>query len=165
MSTSLPSVAGLVPHLRNLLTRHGLRPAIVFLNGLTAFRYTAVFRFDDEISKTVCFFDREDLKADVLPEMPIVTSYCVYVRDLRSAFSLPDSMTEVLVAAHPMRDRIHAYCGAPLLDAEGDVVGSICHFNVTALPLAESDAQLLEAAAELIMARGFVDPPRANPAR
>lgn len=123
---------------------------IVFLNGLTTFRYTAVFRFENQLLKTVCFYDREDLKADALPEIPIAASYSV-ARDSRSVVSLPDSLAKALLAAHPECTRIRAYCGAPLLDPCGDVVGSLCHFDFEPIPFMDTHAALLEQAAELIM--------------
>ena len=151
MTTDQPADEAIVSHLRELLARHGVRPLLVFLNGLTAFRYSAVFRFDSGNLKTVCFYDRDDPREDAVPEIPVTASYCVFVRDRGRVFSLPDSLVEPCVASHPKRGQINAYCGAPLFDADGNVIGSICHFNLSPVAIGERDGKLLELAAELLM--------------
>lgn len=158
MTIDQPADEAIVTHLRELLARHGVRPLLVFLNGLTAFRYSAVFRFDSGTLKTVCFYDREDPREDTVPEIPVTASYCVFVRDRGRVFSLPDSMVEPCVESHPKRGQINAYCGAPLFDAEGNVIGSICHFNLSPVAIDQRDEKLLEVTAKLLMSHDAAVP-------
>ena len=151
MITDEPAKDTVVTHLRDLLVRHGLRPMVVFLNGLSDFRFSAVTRFDSGMLRTVCYYDREDPRPDSLPAVPEQASYCQFAKARRDTFSVPDSNLESCLSGHPARDMVQAYCGAPLYDAKGDVIGSICHFNIDPLPVTERDRELLTAAAALLM--------------
>lgn len=154
----LPNEA-IIGHLRDLLLRHGLRPMVVFLNGLSAFRFSAVTRFNGGMLQTVCYYDREDPRPDTLPEVPESASYCQYAKARRDAFLVPDATQEPCLQTHPARDAMRAYCGAPVYDAAGEVVGSICHFNIEPMPVAERDGELLKAAADLLTWHGALSRP------
>lgn len=153
-----PSLELLISRLREIRAQHGLRPMMVALNSVSAFRFSAVNRFDDDLLRNTCFYDREDPRIDSLPTIPTETSYCRYVRERRHMFLLPDAAAEVLLQSHPRRHEVRAYCGAPLVAADGQVVGTICHFNVTPVTIADSDAQLLRAAAGIVMAWDKMSP-------
>lgn len=158
MTTDQPANDAVVTHLRDLLERHGLRPMLVFLNGLSAFRFSAITRFDKGKLETVCYYDREDPRADALPAVPQEASYCQFVKARRDIFPVPDSQLEPCLGVHPARDAVRAYCGAPLYDAEGNVIGSICHFNIDPLQVAARDGELLTAAAALLMEHNALSP-------
>lgn len=151
MITDQPANDAVVNHLRELLVRHGLRPMVVFLNGLSTFRFSAVMRFDKGMLQTVCYYDREDPRPDALPAVPEEASYCRFVKARREIFSVPDSKLESCLSGHPARDAVRAYCGAPLYGAEGNVMGSICHFNIDPVRITVRDGELLTAAADLLM--------------
>lgn len=158
MTTDQPAKDAVVTHLRDLLARHGLRPMVVFLNGLSAFRFSAVTRFNQGMLEVVCYYDREDPRRDSLPAVTQEASYCQFVKARRAVFSVPDSTLEVCLEGHPARRDVQAYCGVPLYDAEGNVIGSICHFNIDPLPIAERDGELLTAAAALLAGHNALSP-------
>lgn len=156
MTTDYPDHDKTISILRLLLAEHGLRATIVFLNGLTRFRFTAVYRFDQATLKNVCFFDRNNALTDTLPDIPITSSYCTYVRDFRHVFLVPDADSDARVALHPKRHEVKAYCGVPLMDHGGNVVGTICHFNLSPIDTRPAEAELLMRAAQLIMEMDLV---------
>lgn len=158
MTTDQPASDAVAIHLRDLLARHGLRPMVVFLNGLSAFRFSAVTRFNQGMLEIVCYYDREDPRRDSLPAVTEEASYCQFVKARRAVFSVPDSMLEACLEGHPGRREVQAYCGAPLYDADDNVIGSICHFNIDPLQVAERDGELLTAAAALLMGHDALSP-------
>lgn len=158
MSTDQPGNDAVITHLRDLLLRHGLRPMLVFLNGMTSFRFSAVTRLENGVQKTVCYYDREDPRPDALPDIPESESYCQYVKARRDVFPVPDALHEPLLQTHPARNAVRSYCGVPLFDRDGNVLGTVCHFHVDPLEISERDSALLKAAAELLMQYDALSP-------
>ena len=151
MSDQQPSNDAIAGYVRDLFLHHGLRPVVVFLNGLSAFRFSAVTCFDRGMLKTVCYYDREDPRPDALPAVPEEASYCQFVKARRDIFAVPDAVAEPCLQGHPARTDVRAYCGAPLYGADGTVLGTICHFNIDPLPVLATDRALLHLAAQVLM--------------
>lgn len=158
MSTDQPANEAVIAHLRDLLERHGTRPMLVFLNGLTSFRFSAIIRLADGLQRTVCYYDREDPRRDSLPDIVESASYCRYVKMRCDVFTVADSQVEPILNTHPARDEVRAYCGVPLFDRQGNMIGTVCHFNVAPLEILEHDSTLLKAAAELLMQHDALSP-------
>lgn len=136
--------------LRTVLLRDGIRAAVIFLNGLTAFRFTALYRFDQDTLHNLCFYDRENPTVESSPDIPVLASYCVFVRELKDKFATADSLRDERVRDHPKQRVVHAYCGVPLVDRMGNMFGTICHFNIEPTPTREADIELMEAMGQLI---------------
>lgn len=136
--------------LRRTLLSGGMRAAIIFLNHQTTFRFTAVYRFDRDTLHNLCFYDRQSPHIESSPDIPVLASYCVFVRDLKQTFSMVNSHRDERVRDHPKRISVQAYCGVPLLDNNGNMFGSICHFNIEPMPIDEMDVALLEMMGGLI---------------
>jgi GAF domain-containing protein len=145
--------------LADLLARNDLRGALRYLNSLTAFRFTALYRFDNEQLRNRCFFDRMNPEVDRTDDIPIEASYCIYVRQNQGPFLLADSLRDERVRGHRKQDTVRSYCGVPLVDAKGWMFGSVCHFDFEPHPFQEADLLLLEQVAQLL-ARN----PQATPA-
>lgn len=122
----------------------GLRAALIYLNGLTDFRFTALYRFDRDTLHNLAFYDRANPDVLTASDIPVLASYCVFVRDLQEQFATADSATDMRVGDHPKRWQVRAYCGVPLTDRNGNVFGSACHFNIEAIPTRDRDVELLE---------------------
>lgn len=136
-----------------ILDRDGTRAAVVFLNSLTEHRFTVLYRFDDETLRSVCFYDSENPGMASTPDIPVMASYCVFVRDGGDTFAVSDSQHDMRVREHPKRKKIQSYCGVPLLDEDGRMFGTICHFDFRALPISDANVALMEAMAPLIQRR------------
>lgn len=136
--------------LRHVLQHHGLRAALIYLNGLTAFRFTALYRFDNDTLRNLYFYDRENPHVEISNDIPVLASYCVFVRQLQQKFATADSFNDARVVDHPKRRQVRAYCGVPLMDRHGNVFGSVCHFNIEPMPTSERDVELMEALARLL---------------
>lgn len=157
----VPTSAGislqvLSAQLTRVLARDGLRAALIFLNGLTDFRFTALYRFEHDTLHNLIFYDRENPTVQTSADIPVLASYCVFVRELQQRFATDDSLDDARVRNHPKRREVRAYCGVPLIDRNGYVFGSVCHFNIAAMPTHERDVELLETLSRLLKERTLV---------
>jgi GAF domain-containing protein len=143
MSERMPRRVALT-ELKRLVSGSGVRACLMFLNGLTSHRFTALYRFDDKILKNLFFFDRENPDHVSSPEVPVLSSYCVFVRDSGRMFCVDDSQQDARTIGHPKRLEIRAYIGVPLLDDDGKMFGTICHFDVDPRPVNPEDVELME---------------------
>ncbi|HEX4119440.1 MAG TPA: GAF domain-containing protein [Verrucomicrobiae bacterium] len=136
--------------LKRLASGAGVRACLEFLNGLTSHRFTALYRFDETRLKNLFFFDRQHPDEVSSPEVPVLSSYCVFVRDSGKMFSVKDSQQDERTLGHPKRLEIRAYIGVPLLDVDGKMFGTICHFDVDPRPINPEDIDLMERLADVI---------------
>ena len=135
------------------LAAGGVSAALAALNALTPFRYTALYRFDATHARNLHFFDRENPAApDPGDDIPLTATYCVYVRRANRPFVLADALADIRADGHPAQKEVRAYCGVPVQDAGGRVVGSLCHFDHRPVPDADAAADLTEAVAPLLAA-------------
>lgn len=119
----------LLDHVQFLLRSLQIRPALQALNGLTDFRFTAVYRFTPSGAASLCIYDRLSDPPEVLLVVPEGASYCGIVRDTRDAFLVTRSKEDGRVFDHPAREQVQSYCGVPLLGEDGTVFGTLCHFD------------------------------------
>lgn len=142
-------------HLRRMGDRRatgGIRAVLIYLNGLTEHRFTAMYRFDDERLRNLYFYDRERPAVESCPDIPVLASYCVFVRASRHTFVTPDSVADGRVGGHPKRLEVRSYCGVPLVDEAGRMFGTVCHFDPRPLPISGESVALMEALAPLLAA-------------
>jgi GAF domain-containing protein len=130
--------------------RDGVRAMLIYLNGLTEHRYTALYRFDLERLKNVYFFDRETPAQESCAEIPIMASYCMFVRSTDRKFVTMDSTGDERLFGHPKRLEVQSYCGVPLIGEDGRAFGTICHFDHLAIPISDRTVSLMEAVAPLL---------------
>ena len=151
--TSLANFPDSLRELRSILDRGDVRAAIIFLNGLTEHRFTSLYRFDDETLTNLYFFDRDDPNQESTPSIPVMASYCVFVRSTRRTFTIPDALHDDRVRGHPKRQELQSYCGVPLLDEGGKMFGTICHYDFRPIPITDPNVWLLEEVATLLTTR------------
>jgi GAF domain-containing protein len=102
--------------------------------------------------------DRENPDELRSAEVPDTATYCCYVRDARGIFTTANALLDERLATHAARGDILAYCGVPVMDAEGQLLGTLCHYDVVPRDPQQLDlALLIEAASTL--ARGAHVPP------
>lgn len=128
----------------------GVREAVALLNSLTPHRFTSLYQFDGATLRNITFFDRENPEVESCEDIPVEASYCVFVRDLSTKFMVQDAERDVRVRNHPKQTTVQCYCGVPLLDRDGNMFGSICHFDFKPGRIADRDVELLEYMARLL---------------
>lgn len=136
----------------SLLAGDGPQVALAYLNEAVAHRYTAVYRLEGGTLTNVFLHDK---KGEVRPEFLAVVafddSFCQFVlRD--GAFRTDDSAREPMLDGHPYQGVMVSYHGAPLIDAGGELLGTVCHFDVVSHPLVDPEFELLCKAARLLPA-------------
>ncbi len=138
-------------NLKAILARKGLRPALVFLNGLTGHRFTAVYRFPDGTPEATCLFDRLNPTVDS-PAMSVAAAASFTVNESFVLAPLP-----VGDPTGKRRD-LQSCCGVALRNEDGDVVGFLCHLDFRPVPISPGSIALLEEAASLLGSDVAADP-------
>ncbi len=148
MSRSSNAVA--LNELKKVYADAGARAAIAYLNSLTGHRFTSLYRFDGETLRNITFYDRDRPDLESCEEIPVMASYCVFVRDSGAQFMTADARNDERVKDHPKQNTIQSYCGVPLRNEEGKIFGTICHFDFKSGPISDLDVELLEYMATLL---------------
>ncbi len=138
--------------LKDAMSSKGIRGAVEYLNSLTSQRFTSLYRFDGDMLHNLYFYDRENPIAERCDDIPVLASYCVFVRDRKENFEVHDSRNDERVAHHPKRQEVLSYCGVPLTH-EGKMFGTICHFGFLPGRVSEEDVELMEYMAQLLQAK------------
>ena len=136
--------------LRTVLATEGARAALAFLNSLTSQRFTSLYRFDGEQLRNVTFYDREAPEVESCDTIPVLASYCVFVRDSGTRFATTAALEDRRLDGHPKQAQVQSYCGVPLRDREGRMFGSVCHFDFSPGAVSERDVSLMEDLANML---------------
>lgn len=141
------------------LADDGLSTAVALLNRNVPHRYTAVYRLEKSTLHNQTLFDKKgETRPDHLAAVPLGTSFCQFVlRD--GVFSTADSGADRRLDGHPYQGVMVSYTGVPITEfyEGGEIIGSLCHFDVCSQDLDPAEFELLQQAAKLIrpaMVRG-----------
>ena len=144
------------------LQASGVRPALAYLLGLTDYRFISIFRFENGQANAAVYFDRENPQVLGADEVPDTATYCCYVRDSGGAFTTANAMADPRLEHHPARASVSAYCGVPVMDPEGVLIGTLCHYDVVPRDLQQVDMELMVQVASALAYGDHVPPyPRA----
>jgi hypothetical protein len=141
-----------------LLAAEGVRAALYSLLRRTDYRFISIFRFKDGMATSAAHVDREDLSVQQAAEVSDTATYCCYVRDGNGAFVTADALIDGRTAQHAAREAIRAYCGVPIMDPEGTLIGTLCHYDVVPRDPEQLDLELLVQASSALAAPGVVPP-------
>ncbi len=140
------------------LDKQGLRPALALLLGPTDYRFIAIFRFEDGKANAAVFYDRENPAVLRVDEVPASATYCCFARDARGAFITADAMQDPRLVNHVAREAVRAYCGVPLMTAEGEILGTLCHYDLVPRDPEQVDMALILQVASALVQRELVPP-------
>jgi GAF domain-containing protein len=158
MSAQMTSDDAVFAHFSHLLATAGLRPALIYLLGLTTYRFVSIFRFADGMATAAAHYDRDNPAITRTAEVQEATTYCCFVKDSRSAFVTADAACDARLVNHPSRSSVLAYCGIPVMDSAGNLLGSLCFYDVVARDPAQLDLALLMRIASALAYGGHVPP-------
>lgn len=136
---------------RLLLEAHG--PAgLAFLNARVPHRYTGVFRLNQGALHSMFLHDKlGEISPDFLQIVPLEDSFChLTIRD--GLFRTQDSGGDQRLDGHKYQGAVRSYIGLPLMDENGDLYGTMCHFDMRALALADAEFEIFSKAAKLLPA-------------
>ena len=143
----------------------GLREALGYLLRLTDYRYIGIWRFQDGKADAAAHFDRENPQQIRAQEVPENATYCCFVRDSTAPFKTPHALMDERLAEHPARSQVQTYCGVPLMDSNGTLLGTLCHYDTEPRDVEQIDLRLMMMVASYLTLGGHVPPyPASAPA-
>lgn len=141
--------------LRAVLKVEGLSAAVLIANGASQHRFTGVYRFDDGLLTNLCTWDKQEGGMSAGNSVPVHESFCIHILQSGKAMTVIDSAKDDRLAGHPRRNDFRSYCGAPLLNREGDVAGTFCYFDSEPQKLGEADFERVHIAAAVFQERAM----------
>ena len=134
----------------NALRLDGVPGALKYLNRGVDHRYTSISRLDGLDFVNAGLYDKAGQQIPAtFSYTPVHASFCQFVlRD--GAFRTNDSSLDTRLAGHPYQGVMMAYHGVPVKNAQGDLYGTLCHFDLVQRPLPDAEFELLQQAATLL---------------
>lgn len=131
------------------IATRGLVGALEMLNARVPHRFTAVYKLEAAVLRSVASVDKH-LHLDPLDlrSVPLKDSFCQFV--LRDGLFLTSrSGDDPRLAGHPYCGVMGSYVGVPV--KRGDrMVGSLCHFDLVSHEVDDDEVMLLEHVAALL---------------
>ena len=156
LSSKMTDVTAELDELKSTLAAGGLHAALAFFNDRTPHRFTGVYRYDGDMLRNVCLFDRFEPEVRRGDDIALEDAYCSIVKETGEMLEFVDARTDGRFPYKPQSPVI-SYCGVLLRDADGNPFGALCHFDPAPCQPRISDAPLLEAAGPLLVAAAVAD--------
>lgn len=136
--------------LNQVLAQQGAQAALAFLNARVPHRFTAANKIADGHMVCVLLHDKAgQLQPGAIAKVPLGHSFCQFVmRD--GSFCTTHSGDDERLADHPYRGVMLSYCGVPLLDAAGEVAGTLCHMDTQSQLLSDEEFDVFQRAARVL---------------
>ncbi len=142
----------------DILRQDGLRPALAYLLDLTDYRYIAIFRNNGDRSNAAVYYDRQHPQVLAIDEVPAAATYCQIAVETRAPFSTGNALQDPRLVSHPARQTVQAYCGFPVITPEGEILGTLCHYDVEPRDAGQINVELMVAVVSAIEQQGLVPP-------
>ncbi len=136
----------------------GLRDALAVLLKRTDYRFIGIWRFQDGKANAAVHYDREQPEVLTAAEVADTATYCCYVRESKAPFMTPNSLIDARLAQHPAREQVLTYCGVPLMDSAGTLLGTLCHYDLVPRDPKQVDLELMLNVASFLTLGGHVPP-------
>lgn len=166
MHVAKPSTDDAFDRFSSTLASSGVRDALAWLLSLTDFRYIGIFRFEADRANAAVYVDRENPGILEIDDVSATATYCCYVRDSGGVFTTADAMNDARLDGHAAQATVASYCGVPLMDSDGTLIGTLCHYDLVPRDPGQIDmALMLRVASELAYGQHIPPYPRrfANP--
>jgi CheY-like chemotaxis protein len=142
-----------------VLAARGLQESLGFLNRRAPYRFTGVYEFDGGTRRNLGLFDRLEPKRVLGEPAPLRETFCSIVETSRQPVVVADASTDPRTVELPAGAGVQSYCGVLLRRLDGTPFGSLCHFDLAAIPAAPAALEmLLLAAPHLSTAMADADP-------
>ncbi len=158
MPTIAPTTAESYQEFRKAFDAQGLRTALSTLLELTDYRFIGIWRFDAGKAAAAAHFDRQQPDQQDAAEVPETATYCTIVRDTEQPFSTADASIDARLAGHPAQDVVRTYCGVPLMDSAGTILGTLCHYDLVPRDPEQINIELMLMIGSFLALNGHVPP-------
>lgn len=121
-----------------------------FLNARVNHRFTGVYRLEEGKFHNVYLHDKlGEATPEFLQVVPLQDSFCQFV--LRDGFFCTfNTSLDARLDGHKYQGILNTYCGVPLLNNQGELYGTLCHFDEHACPLSDEEFVFLQRAAAVL---------------
>jgi GAF domain-containing protein len=140
------------------LAQDGLRAALAYLLSLSDFRFIALFRQHGDKANAAVFYDREHPEVLRVDEVPASATYCQLAIQSKSPFKTGDALADPRLTSHAAREAVQSYWGLPVMTPEGEILGTLCTYDVVPRDPQQIDLQLMVEVASTIEQKGLVPP-------
>jgi hypothetical protein len=141
---------------RASLAAYGLAQVLELLNRDVPNRYSAVYRLKAGIFRKHLLFDKLDqVRHEYLPAVPAYASFRQTVFR-EGFFDTIESLADRRLDDYLYQGIVISYTGVPILDrfssgsASGEIVGSLCHFDLVRHYIQFEEFELLQRVSRLI---------------
>ncbi|HUR00554.1 MAG TPA: hypothetical protein VM166_13965 [Gemmatimonadaceae bacterium] len=111
------------------LADQNIRALLSHLNGLTAHRFTGVYRFEHGWVVSVALWDRENPATELGADVKMKESYCWLTGISDTSYIIEDAVADPRLAKHAARDEVRSYIAVLLRDKWQTPWGTLCHFD------------------------------------
>lgn len=142
----------------------GIRAALAYLLSLSDFRFISIFRSHGDQSTAVVFYDRENPDVLRVDEVPSTATYCHIATKTKSVFSTDNSLEDSRLTLHAARESVQAYWGLPVITPEGEILGTLCQYDVVPRDVGQIDLALMVEVASTLEQKHLIPPYPDRPA-
>jgi hypothetical protein len=139
-----------IAHFELLLKRGGLRAAVQYLNSRVSYRFTTIYRLDDRIFTPI---ESVDKLGELDPETSVCTpfneSLCRFPV-LHGTFTTSHTDQDPRLKGLPYPSHVGNYTGVQIALDNGDVYGTLCHFDLIPNCISHMEYLFLQFAVRLI---------------
>ena len=136
----------------------GTRESLAFLLKFTDYRFIGLWRFQNGRAHAAIHYDRENPSETQAQEVADTDTYCCYVRDGQGVFMTAHAMLDPRTEGHSAREAVAAYCGVPVMDSEGNILATLCHYDVVPRDPSQVDLELMIQVASALAQGDHVPP-------
>ena len=136
------------------LNAQGALAALGYLNAGVPHRFSAIYRLINDRFQNVLLLDKQGEPTPAfLDVIPFEVSFCQFVLG-DGFFSTDDSTADRRLDGHPYQGVMISYCGVPIVSDAGDLIGTLCHFDLTQHSVIKEEFGLMQRAGQALP--GFV---------
>ncbi len=120
------------------------------LNAGVPHRYSGVFRLYKDVLQNTHMYDKKgELRPEALEVVLLKDSFCQIV--LRDGFLLSDHAGhDERLNYSPFQAMVVAYHGVPIVTTDGDIYGTLCHFDMVEQQLSDDEFFCMQETAALL---------------
>jgi hypothetical protein len=127
------------------LQEQGLFGALRYLNSTTEYRFTGIYRFEQDWVRNFLLFDRGNPHLQLGKDVPLHDSYCMLTAQDGAACAIEDAQSDPRLLRHAARESVLSYYAVHLVNPEGLSWGTLCHFDFVPRRATDEMKQVLEA--------------------
>ena len=134
----------------SILRSRGTQASVDYLNAGVPHRYTGVYRIESGMFRNVVLTDKlGEIKPEYLEVVPFEASFCQFVVR-EGVFRTENSALDARLDGHPYQGVVVCYHGVPMMGRDGELLGTLCHFDLQDHDIQDGEFQLLTMAGRVL---------------